>query len=54
MSRARPLVIGALALLALPLAMHALGLSLSTATQAVGFAIAALGLNMLVGYTGLT
>lgn len=54
MSKARPLAIGALALLLLPLAMHALGLSTSTATQIVTLAIAALGLNMLVGFTGLT
>jgi len=54
MSRNRTLLAGALALLALPLAMLAMGLSISTATQVVSFAIAALGLNLLVGYTGLT
>jgi branched-chain amino acid transport system ATP-binding protein/branched-chain amino acid transport system permease protein len=54
MSTRRPLLVGALALLALPPAMAALGLSTNTATQVVCFAIAALGLNLLVGYTGLT
>ncbi len=54
MSKSRPLAIGALALLVLPLAMYALGLSTNTATQIVTLAIAALGLNMLVGFTGLT
>jgi branched-chain amino acid transport system ATP-binding protein/branched-chain amino acid transport system permease protein len=54
MSARRPLLVGALALALLPLAMSALGLSTNTATQVVCFAIAALGLNMLVGYTGLT
>jgi len=49
----RPLVIGVVALVLLPPAMWALGLSTNTATQIVCFAIAALGLNMLVGYTGL-
>jgi ABC-type branched-subunit amino acid transport system ATPase component/ABC-type branched-subunit amino acid transport system permease subunit len=49
-----PLAIGAVALVLLPLAMRVLGLSTSTATQIVCLAIAALGLNMLVGFTGLT
>jgi ABC-type branched-subunit amino acid transport system ATPase component/ABC-type branched-subunit amino acid transport system permease subunit len=49
-----PLLIGAVALVLLPLAMRGLGLSTSTATQIVCLAIAALGLNMLVGFTGLT
>jgi len=53
-SKTRSLWIGAAALVALPFAMAALGLSLSTATQAICLAIAALGLNLLVGYTGLT
>jgi ABC-type branched-subunit amino acid transport system ATPase component/ABC-type branched-subunit amino acid transport system permease subunit len=52
--RYRPLVIGALALVLLPLAMWVLGLGTSSATQIVALAIAALGLNLLVGYTGLT
>jgi ABC-type branched-subunit amino acid transport system ATPase component/ABC-type branched-subunit amino acid transport system permease subunit len=50
----RPLLFGAAALLALPPAMMALGLSINTATQILCLAIAALGLNMLVGFTGLT
>jgi ABC-type branched-subunit amino acid transport system ATPase component/ABC-type branched-subunit amino acid transport system permease subunit len=54
MSRHRPLWYGALALAALPPAMLALGLSPNTATQIVCLAIAALGLNLLVGFTGLT
>jgi len=54
MNRTRTLVVGALGLLVLPLAMYALGLSTNTATLIVTLAIAALGLNMLVGFTGLT
>jgi len=54
MSKLPPLVIGALALVLLPLAMRTLGLGTNTATQIVTLAIAALGLNMLVGFTGLT
>jgi len=54
MSRNRTLLVGALALLALPLLMRALGLGVNTAGQMVTLAIAALGLNMLVGFTGLT
>jgi ABC-type branched-subunit amino acid transport system ATPase component/ABC-type branched-subunit amino acid transport system permease subunit len=50
----RPLLIGAAALVLLPFVMRALGLSTNTATQMVTLAIAALGLNMLVGFTGLT
>ncbi|MCX7962066.1 MAG: branched-chain amino acid ABC transporter ATP-binding protein/permease [Burkholderiales bacterium] len=53
MSRYRPLLVGAAALLALPFVMRALGLSVNTATQMVTLAIAALGLNLLVGFTGL-
>jgi len=54
MSPRRTLLAGAAALALLPFAMHALGLSTNTATQVVCFAVAALGLNVLVGYTGLT
>ena len=50
----RPLLIAAAALLALPLAMRMLGLTVNTACVVVILAIAALGLNLLVGYTGLT
>ena len=54
MSRNRTLLVGALALVALPFLMRALGLGVNTAAQMVTLAIAALGLNMLVGFTGLT
>ena len=50
----RPLWIAALALLALPLLMRLFGLSLTTASMVVILAIATMGLNLLVGYTGLT
>ena len=50
----RPLWIGAAALAVLPFAMPAAGLTIDTAAVVVIFAIAAMGLNMLVGYTGLT
>jgi branched-chain amino acid transport system ATP-binding protein len=53
-TRNRVLWIGLAVLLALPFAMRGLGLSTNTATQMVCLAIAALGLNMLVGFTGLT
>jgi ABC-type branched-subunit amino acid transport system ATPase component/ABC-type branched-subunit amino acid transport system permease subunit len=46
--------IGLAALVLLPFVMRALGLGVNTATQMVTLAIAALGLNMLVGFTGLT
>jgi branched-chain amino acid transport system ATP-binding protein len=49
----RPLWLAAAALLALPLAMSALGLSVNTATNVVILAIATMGLNLCVGYTGL-
>jgi len=50
----RPLWVAALALIALPLAMRLFGLSMNTASMVVILAIAAMGLNLLVGYTGLT
>jgi branched-chain amino acid transport system ATP-binding protein len=50
----RTLWIGAAALIALPFVVRAAGLSTNTATQVVCLAIAVLGLNMLVGFTGLT
>ena len=53
-SRHRTLLIGLAALVALPFAMRAMGLSTNTATQMVALGIAVLGLNMLVGFTGLT
>jgi ABC-type branched-subunit amino acid transport system ATPase component/ABC-type branched-subunit amino acid transport system permease subunit len=49
-----PLWIGAISLVALPFAMPLLGLTVNTASVVVCLAIAALGLNLLVGYTGLT
>jgi branched-chain amino acid transport system ATP-binding protein len=49
----RPLLVAALALIALPFAMRGLGLSLNTGTLVVALAIAAMGLNLCVGYTGL-
>ena len=50
----QPLVVGALALIVLPFALQAIGLTLTSSTDVVIFAIAAMGLNLLVGYTGLT
>src|SRR5499427_8954338 len=50
----RTLWIGLAGLVLLPFAVHALGLSTNTATQIVCLATAALGLNLLVGFTGLT
>ena len=49
----RPLLLAALALVALPLALPLLGLSLNTGIAVVILAIAAMGLNLCVGYTGL-
>ena len=49
-----PLWIAAIALVVLPFAMHLLGLTVDTATVMVILAIAAMVLNLLVGYTGLT
>ena len=42
-----------LALIALPFVLPALGLSLNSGTKVVALAIAAMGLNLCVGYTGL-
>ena len=49
----RPLWIGAVALVVLPFLMEAIGLTLDTATMLVILTIATMGLNLLVGYTGL-
>jgi ABC-type branched-subunit amino acid transport system ATPase component/ABC-type branched-subunit amino acid transport system permease subunit len=49
----RPLMIGAAALVVLPLAMPLIGLTVNTATVIVFLTIAVLGLNMMMGYTGL-
>jgi ABC-type branched-subunit amino acid transport system ATPase component/ABC-type branched-subunit amino acid transport system permease subunit len=54
MSRNRTLLVGLAALVLLPVLVRALGLGVNTATQIVTLAIAALGLNLLVGFTGLT
>ncbi len=43
-----------IALAVLPFALDAIGLTLITATDVVIFALAVLGLNILVGWTGLT
>jgi branched-chain amino acid transport system ATP-binding protein len=50
----RVLISAGIALVALPIGMNLLGLTVNTASMAVGLAIAATGLNLLVGYTGLT
>ena len=50
----RVLLMGAAALVLLPLAMPLVGLTVNTASVIVCLAIAAMGLNVLVGYTGLT
>ncbi len=51
--RYRPLLLASLALLALPFAIRLLGLSLNSGTTVVALAIATMGLNLCVGYTGL-
>jgi len=49
----RTLAIGAVALLVLPFALQGMGLTLDTATVGVLLAMAAMGMNLLVGNTGL-
>src|SRR5205807_4798752 len=49
----RPLLLASLALVVLPLVLPLLGLSLNTGTMVVILAIATMGLNLCVGYTGL-
>jgi branched-chain amino acid transport system ATP-binding protein len=49
----RPLLFASLALIALPFVLKLLGLSLNTGTMVLTFAIATMGLNLCVGYTGL-
>jgi hypothetical protein len=49
----RALWIGALALVLLPIVFQAIGLTLDAAAVVVILAVAAMGLNLLVGYTGL-
>ena len=53
-SKYRVLLTGAIALVVLPFALHLLGLTVNTASVVVCLAIAGMGLNLLVGYTGLT
>src|SRR2546430_13925743 len=48
-----PLLIAPLALAVLPFAVDVVGLPLRTSIDVVVFAIACMGLNVLVGYTGL-
>jgi ABC-type branched-subunit amino acid transport system ATPase component/ABC-type branched-subunit amino acid transport system permease subunit len=52
-SKYRPLWVGAAALVLLPLVFQAIGLTLDAATVVVILAMAAMGLNLLVGTTGL-
>jgi branched-chain amino acid transport system ATP-binding protein len=49
----RPMVIAAAAVIALPFALAAMGLSHNTGTMIVALAVAAMGLNLCIGYTGL-
>jgi branched-chain amino acid transport system ATP-binding protein len=49
----RPLLLATLAVIMLPFALRLLGLSLNTGTMVVALAIAAMGLNLCIGYTGL-
>jgi ABC-type branched-subunit amino acid transport system ATPase component/ABC-type branched-subunit amino acid transport system permease subunit len=49
----RPLWLAALAVIVLPFGLYALGLSFNTGTMVVALAVAAMGLNLCVGYTGL-
>jgi branched-chain amino acid transport system ATP-binding protein len=49
----RQLASAAIGLVVLPFVMHVLGLGVSTGTVAIILAIAAMGLNLCVGYTGL-
>src|SRR4051795_6279805 len=51
--RYRPLLIAFAGLVVLPFVLTPLGLTLTTATDVVIFAIACMGLNILVGNTGL-
>jgi branched-chain amino acid transport system ATP-binding protein len=52
-SKYRPLLYASLALIVLPFALRALGLSLNSGIQIVALTVAAMGLNLCVGYTGL-
>ena len=52
-AKLQPLLIAALALIALPFAMRLFGLTVNTASMVVILTIATMGLNLCVGYTGL-
>ncbi|MEO8506283.1 MAG: branched-chain amino acid ABC transporter ATP-binding protein/permease [Betaproteobacteria bacterium] len=52
-ARMRPLLVAAIGLVVLPFAMRAIGLTLDTAIVVVVLCMATMGLNLLVGYTGL-
>jgi branched-chain amino acid transport system ATP-binding protein len=52
-SKYQPLWIAAVALVLLPIVFQTIGLTLDAATVVVILAMAAMGLNLLVGYTGL-
>src|SRR5712672_1201259 len=52
-SKLQPLLIAALALIALPFVMRLFGLTVNTASMVVILTIATMGLNLCVGYTGL-
>ncbi len=52
-SKYRPLMIGVIMLIGLPFVMLALGQTVNTASVVVLLAVAAMGLNILIGYTGL-
>ena len=49
----RPLLLAISAVIALPFVLQILGLSLNTGTMVVALTIAAIGLNLCIGYTGL-
>ncbi|MGT2504501.1 branched-chain amino acid ABC transporter permease [Bradyrhizobium guangxiense] len=51
--RLKPLLVATAAVIALPFLLRAFGLSLNTGTWIVGLAIATMGLNLCIGYTGL-
>ncbi|MGH9669949.1 MAG: hypothetical protein ACRD3A_07560, partial [Terriglobales bacterium] len=53
MSLRHPLLVLAAALLALPFAMRAIGLTEGLATEIALFALVGLAYNLLLGYTGL-
>ena len=49
----QPLLLATLAVIVLPFVLRLLGLSLNSGTMVVALAIAAMGLNLCIGYTGL-